>query len=228
MFARRHGKEERELADLQLIEILDKAHIAHENRNDRELSRAEGQKLERHIQIPFWENMSRISKCGGPNSELNQQVVIEEYNQDRRRDFERQISKWMELNQFVICDIKNGNLELNEETKTWVELASVLSVISNSRERERSNQVPTTPPSREHTYIRKFTKFAVNYVRQARLPASLLVHPRSLIFARQCAAGTAHCISQFPCDLGPLQYSNVMLSQEGGLLAVADDGMSIQ
>jgi hypothetical protein len=41
----------------------------------------------------------------------------------------------MELNQFVICDIKNGNLELNEETKTWVELASVLSVISNSSER---------------------------------------------------------------------------------------------
>jgi hypothetical protein len=34
MFARSHGKEERELADLQLIKISDKAHIAHENRND--------------------------------------------------------------------------------------------------------------------------------------------------------------------------------------------------
>jgi hypothetical protein len=43
----------------------------------------------------------------------------------------------MEFIQFVICDIKNRNLELNEETKTWVELASVLSVTSNSSERRQ-------------------------------------------------------------------------------------------
>jgi hypothetical protein len=43
----------------------------------------------------------------------------------------------MELSQFVICDIKNENLELYEETKIWVELASVLSVTSNASERRQ-------------------------------------------------------------------------------------------
>ncbi|KAJ7197332.1 hypothetical protein C8J57DRAFT_1638090 [Mycena rebaudengoi] len=107
---------------------------------------------------------------------------------------------------------------------------------------------------------RKFTKFAVNYMKiwqlntthttpfppairrprtraftlsvaavttpasrvdKARLPGSLLVHPRSFIFARQRAAGAARCIWQFPRALGPLPYSNVILSRAGGLPALA-------
>ncbi|KAJ7889453.1 hypothetical protein B0H14DRAFT_2561653 [Mycena olivaceomarginata] len=159
MFARSHGKEERELTDLRLIKILDwrqsifperciglarfgerghfgfrlrvsvivhrsrgpqfgakekaivreaawkcgqrqwitdKAHNAHENRNDRETKSGGGTKALRKtsrqpfsnsnktgsgtFKFRFGETRVELANAVAPNSELNQQVVIEEYN----------------------------------------------------------------------------------------------------------------------------------------------------